>query len=252
MDSRLSRLADHYRRTRPENGDTRSGIRRLYSEYIKGREEKLIDAAAAGAALSGIVLSEDFDPAALSPEMREAFELQFPNIPIDTLSEYSADGLQGFLSPWKGKLFEVIVRDDLNDGAWVGDVHRGAGQVAALADSPTQPGWDLQIFDSDGTVADQLQLKATDQLSYVKHALERYPYIDVLTTTEAAEQTHGIVDGVMSSGISDGALEESVEAAMAPLFDAAQATLVHLLPFLPFVIIIGTEGRRVLMGKKTF
>ena len=91
---------------------------------------------------------------------------------------------KGFLSAWKGKYFEVLVRDELNAGEWVGDIHLEPGQTALLAESAIQPGWDLQIINSDGSVAQELQLKATESLSYVKEALERYPDIGVLTTDE--------------------------------------------------------------------
>ena len=109
----------------------------------------------------------------------------------------SPEELAGFVNGWKGKLFEVDVRDRLNAGEWVGDLHLEPSQTAQLAASATQPGWDLAIYDSHGAVVDQLQLKATDSLAYVKHALEQYPGIHVLTTAEVAQgvedQLHGMV-----------------------------------------------------------
>lgn len=54
----------------------------------------------------------------------------------------------------------------------MGDIHLEPGQVAALAESATQPGWDLQILNADGTVAGELQLKATDSLSKEKSKYE--------------------------------------------------------------------------------
>jgi hypothetical protein len=229
-------------------------LRQLYREYIKGREESLIDAAAAAAGISIVVLSEHFDPAALSPQMREAFELAYPHVPIESLSDYSPDQLDYFVSPWKGKLFEVIVRDRLNNGDWVGDIHLEPGQIADLAEHANQPGWDLAIFDGDGSVADQLQLKATTSLHYVKEALELYPDIDILTREEAAHHGPDILHHVIDSGMSEEALHHNVESAMSPLVEHTQHLdwLHDVLPALPFVIILGTEGRRVFMGKASF
>ena len=238
-----------------EGGDSlRERVLQVYREYVKDREGSLIDAAAAAAGISGVLSSEHFDPALLPPQMREAFELAYPHLSIESLSDYSPDQLEHFVSPWKGKLFEVIVRNQLNNGDWVGDVHLEPGQIADLAEHANQPGWDLSILNSDGSLADQLQLKATTSLWYIKAALERYPDIDILSTEEAAHHGPDILHHVLDSGISEESLHHNVDSAMSPLLDHAQhfSWLLCLLPALPFVIIVGTEGRLVLMGKKSF
>ena len=51
---------------------------------------------------------------------------------------------------------------------------------------PSQPGWDIQILNADGTVDQVLQAKATESVSYVKEALEKYPDIEIVTTEEVA------------------------------------------------------------------
>jgi hypothetical protein len=251
---KIRELARQYSSEYGGGDNLRDRVRQLYREYIKDREESLSDAAAAAAGISGVLASEHFDPAHLSPQMREAFELAYPHVPIDTLSDYSHDQLEHFVSPWKGKLFEVIVRDHLNNGDWVGDVHLDPGQIADLAEHANQPGWDLAILNGDGSIADQLQLKATTSLHYVKEALERYPDIDILSTEEAAHHGPDILHHVIDSGISEDSLHHNVDSAMSPLIDHTQHLdwLHDLLPALPFVIIIGTEGRRVFIGKKSF
>ncbi len=60
-----------------------------------------------------------------------------------------------------------------------------------------------------------LQSKATESASYVKEALERYPNIDVTTTTEVHAQlvAMGLAEQVRDSGISESALQAKVDAA---------------------------------------
>lgn len=62
---------------------------------------------------------------------------------------------------------------------------------------------------------DLLQAKATDSVAYVKEALERYPNIDVTTTSEVHGQllALGLGDHVSDSGITDAFLQGKVEAA---------------------------------------
>jgi hypothetical protein len=114
--------------------------------------------------------------------------------------------ITGFVSGVKGKLFEMRYLDYLNDGNLPDGYH------AELATSATQPGWDIAVHGPDGHVASLLQMKATDSVEYVKHALERYPDIDVVTTDEVYSQLvmNGAADHVASSGISDVALTHNV------------------------------------------
>jgi hypothetical protein len=185
--------------------------------------------------------------------MEEAFKLAYPNVDIASLTDRSPSEVNGFLQSWKGKYFEVLVRDDLNAGEWVGDIHLDDGQTAVLAKSVTQPGWDLQIIDPDGSVAQELQLKATKSLAYVKEALERYPDIDVLTTDEVLDVGGHAVNRILGTGFSESELHDAIVAPMEALLDSpVQEWAETVLPGLPFVIIAIGEGRSVLMGRKTF
>jgi hypothetical protein len=225
----------------------------LYKRYIKEREQSLMDAAAAAAALNALLLADGIDMSQVTPQMEEAFSLAYPNVHFSSLTDRSPAEVEGFLSAWKGKYFEVLVRDDLNAGEWVGDIHLDLGQTATLAESATQPGWDLQILDANGSVTRELQLKATQSLGYVKEALERYPDIDVLTTAEVLEAGGEGMQGIFASGFSDSALEDTVHAPMEALLDSSLEELVEsVLPVLPFVLIAVGEGRKVLMGRKSF
>ena len=54
----------------------------------------------------------------------------------------------GAINAAKGKYFEYLVAARLNDGQQVGDLLLAPGQRAELAESMTQPGWDMRIVDA--------------------------------------------------------------------------------------------------------
>lgn len=114
--------------------------RQLYQRYIKEREETLLDAAASAASIQALFLADEVDYSQITPQMEEAFHLAYPDMDIGQLSGRDPEQLQGVLNGWKGKYFEVLVRDRLNDGEWAGDIHLELGQKAVLAvfDSPVE------------------------------------------------------------------------------------------------------------------
>ena len=64
-----------------------------------------------------------------------------------------------------------------------------------MAESATQPGWDIKVTDSDGSLVELMSLKATDHAAYITHALERYPDIDVVSTSEVYAAMAGTPEG---------------------------------------------------------
>ena len=58
-------------------------------------------------------------------------------------------------------------------------------------------------MNEDGSVAEAIQLKATESIAYVKEALEKYPDIRVATTSEVDDS----VGQILSTDISDEQLE---------------------------------------------
>lgn len=176
------------------------------------RKDELLDLLVVG----GITLAQALrDPAGVPAQIEKAFELAYPGLAqSETFSEavnrMSSDELVGLASGVKGKLFELELLDHLNHGGLPGGFH------AELAHSATQPGWDIQILDDHGHVIDFLQAKATESAQYVKDALERYPNIDVTTTTEIHGQlvAMGLAQDVHDSGISEAVLQGKLDAAM--------------------------------------
>lgn len=244
----LDRLHDQYRQ-KLEAEDIWSGLRGLYAQYVKEREQTILDAAASGVALASILSSGSIDFDQVTPQMEEAFHLAYPNVDLYSLADRSPEELAGFINGWKGKLFEVDVRDHLNAGDWVGDLHLIDGQTAELAASATQPGWDLAIHNADGTIADHLQLKATESLSYVKDAIDRYPDTHIIATSGVGDISDHL-DGMVS--ISDISNDQIADMVSAPLSDGLGDSLLDtLLPGLPLALIGLTEGYGVLKGKRT-
>jgi hypothetical protein len=186
-------------------------LRAIESAQKRRRKDELLDLLVVG----GITLGQALrDPASVPAEVERAFSLAYPGLAqsesfSDSVSRMSSGELLGLTSAVKGKLFELGLVDHLNAGGLPDGFH------AELADSATQAGWDIQITDAQGNVSDYLQAKATESVSYVKDALERYPDIDVSTTTEVHAQlvAMGLAQNLHNSGISEAMLQAKVEAA---------------------------------------
>lgn len=196
---------------------------------------------------------------ALTPQMQEAWSLLYPDISIATLSGVEPERITGYLQAWKGKYFEVLVRDQLNDGNWIGDIHLGPGETASLAAHTNQPGWDLLITDHHGSVINELQLKATNSIGYLKQALVHYPSIHIVTTDEvfnaSGHLTNQFTDYLTPSGISNAEITHQIRGATDTALHHATTSdfddVIDFLPALPFVIIAIDESRQVIMQGKT-
>lgn len=186
------------------------------------RRAELLDLLVVG----GITLSQALrSPGAVPADVVQAFELAYPGLAAngdfaDAISGKSTEELLGFANAVKGKLFELNLVDHMNDGNLPDGLH------AELARSATQPGWDIHVLDSHGDVVDLLQAKATESVSYVKEALERYPDIDVTTTSEVYAQlvALGMADNVHDGGIAEAALDAKVAAATDGVVDGFDAS----------------------------
>lgn len=221
-------------------------VKHIYDKYIKRRQEAILDAAAIAAGLSVEMVQER-----INPQISEALRLQYPNLDI---KDVPSENLQGVVNGVKGKYFEILLRDKLNSGEWVGDLHLEEGQQAILAESSTQPGWDIKIVDSDGEVIEPLQAKATDSVAYIKEHFERYPDIRVVATDEVAEKFGDQASSqVIDSDIPDSVIENSTQEAIDEVSESfLEDFFDHFNPLLPLTMIVGTEGYRVLIGKYTW
>ena len=132
------------------------------------------------------------------------------------------------------------------------------GEVAELAEKTDQEGWDLRILDQARNVIEELQTKATESLSYVKEALEKYPGIRVITTQELEDEAAGMGESG-SADITDANLEAVVEGQLSEWGEGSITDMLHqgaeagfdAVPFASAALIGATETGRVLMGRST-
>ena len=123
---------------------------------------------------------------------------------VDYFTEIDDESWTGHMSNIKGVLFEQEYIDKLGD----------EGVEAALFEHTNHPDTDLQIFE-DGSVVEELQLKATDSVSYINSTLAENPDIAIVATTEVASSFE--TDMVIDSGISDAVLEEAIIDSIVPV-----------------------------------
>lgn len=113
------------------------------------------------------------------------------------LSNFTPEQLQGVVNNTKGVYHEMLYVDSVNSA--------GLENEAALHSDINNPGSDV-VFSSDGEIYNEVQIKATDSVSYVNEHFEKYPNIDVVATEEVASK----INGVESSGFSNSILEQDV------------------------------------------
>ncbi len=186
-------------------------LRLIKAAQVRRRKDELLDLLVVGGVTLGQALR---NPASVPADVEKAFSLAYPRLAqsesfSDAVGRMASDELVGLASGVKGKLFELELVDHLNSGGLPDGFH------AELAHSATQAGWDIQVTDASGGISEVLQAKATESASYVREALERYPDIDVSTTTEVHAQlvAMGLAQNVHNSGISEAVLQAKVDAA---------------------------------------
>jgi hypothetical protein len=241
----LKPLAKQY--AKEDGSASFSDLTKLASDYLEARKMSILDASAIGIAFDFVFSADKVDLSQITPDMARAWELAYPHVSIESLAGRSPAELGGIISGWKGKLFEVEVERRLNAGEWVGDLHLESDQVAVLADSPIQPGWDMQILNPDGSLADSIQLKATESVGYVHEALARYPDTPVFATHEVASRMadDGIIDsGILNDHLTNGVSDQISDATSDAVSDSVMGAM-------PLSIIVATEAIKVMAGRKS-
>ena len=176
-------------------------------------------------------------------DLQQDYELAYPDKAAamslhEAAAKMDEEQLMGFTNGIKGKLFELRYTDYLNDG------HLPAGYHAELANSATQPGWDIAILDDAGRMDEALQLKATESADYIEHAFERYPYINIVSTDEVYSQvTMGdMADHLINSGISNEELTDYVHSHVLAMSDTGHEFFLPSL--IPYAIIAYSVARK--------
>ena len=245
----LKDLADSY------PAEEKSALRELAKQQELRSERQILEVAAIPANLAVGEAAAGWLNPELDPLLARAFALQYPDVDPSNLAGMKPQHLAGFINGVKGKYFEVLVENRLNAGETLGELRLGPGQSARLAASPFQPGWDLEILGRNGRSVEQVQLKATESMSYVKDALERYPDIRVAVPAEL-DSTSGSIIG---TSIPHAQLENAAQGyvgvvsrgLIAVAMESATGFLLKAIPLTSLVVITTTEGYRVLVGRAT-
>ena len=119
---------------------------------------------------------------------------------IEYFEGLDAESLQGHISNIKGILFEEEYVDILSS----------QGVDAEMFEETNHPISDIAIYE-DGEVIEEIQLKATDSVSYINETLAENPDIDIVATSEVAskfEDNAKIIDGgIENEELKDGIVD---------------------------------------------
>lgn len=230
-----------------QNHDPDSPIQRFnmaYKKFLQRKKETIADIAVVAVGLSvDIVRNSDNELALVALKMTN------PNFNASQLELYSDMQLQGIINSSKGKYFELLVVDKLNNGETVGNIKLPEGFNASMAESLTQPGWDLKITDSAGNTVDYFQLKATENINYISQTLARYPDIKIITTEEVV----GMDEVVIGTDISNNYLTSELNQVLKSESDSViDDFLEGFNPLLPLCFIVTTQGYKVVAKKTTY
>ncbi len=114
------------------------------------------------------------------------------------LNQYDSEQIKGVMQGAKGHVAETVyVNNENSDGDEI---------FAELHEEPNHEGSDVLLHNQETGEISEVQIKATDNPSYVRSAMEEYPNIEVKATDEVAEKLR-----LDSIGISDQELEAEVE-----------------------------------------
>lgn len=226
-------------------GASMHGFWAANARFLRRRRQSLLDVAMEASAAQ-VQAGADFED--LDLRLQQAIRDTNPGLESSWFSMDAEEHI-GAVNTAKGKYFEYLVADRLNAGEQVGDVVLASGQQAVIAESMTQPGWDVRIVNDEGTVVQYLQMKATDSGAYIREALERYPDFQIVSTSEVA----GRLDGramVLDAGIDDDELRRQVGGAVDLADDAVTERFVdYFCPLWPLMAIAAMEGYRVSIGQ---
>ena len=233
---------------------SRDALLELAEYYRRRSEVEILELAATSAdlAIDDIInLGREPDP---DPQLLEAFH-RYTNKTPESLVGESKEYLDNFIDSLKGIYFEVLVRDRLNAGETLGELQLELGQVARLAGDTRQEGWDLEIVDQNGATVEQIQLKATESMSYVKKALAEYPDFRVAVPEDIDSSSNHIIGTGIShkqlQQVTEQQVGEISEGTISNVVDHSAEFAVDVIPVTSALVIVVIEGRQYMMGRAT-
>lgn len=170
-------------------------------KYLKNNfdEAAILSCLADLAFTPGFEITEE-NQAILSALRRSAEDFKYSSVEEigGRLSNYNDVQMQGLVSNVKGIAHEMeFVKLENEDGDSI---------YASLYPDTSHPGYDVQLFDENTGEQWVVQLKASDDKSYVNQWIEQHPDGEILVTNELAEQM-----GIEGSGIENSEVTTQVE-----------------------------------------
>ena len=226
---------------------------RLRRRALRRERDAILWVGAAGTMLSETSL---FEPH-LAEDVGKALRAQYPQDygPLSDgdiasrLREMDPEQVNGLVSGVKGKLFELKVVERLNSGEAAGEVDLAAGQWAEIAPAANQPGYDILVHNADGSVAEYLSAKCSDNARVAREALEKYPQFQIVGNEELAAAHPGVVD----AGLTEDEIAETVSGALEEAAGIGDTLDIvgDFLPGLPLVFVLGKHGIPLVLGRST-
>jgi len=146
--------------------------------------------------------------------IRRGYSTKLGDATLEEMSEYFKDRtpeqLQGDVSLVKGEMFESLIeKHENNDGdEWIAKLH----------EDRTNPGTDIVFTDIETGEVIEVQLKSVSTPSIIENALEKYPNVPIITTSEM-EQHFGENPFISYSDIANENLEKVTEENFKELVD---------------------------------
>ena len=194
--------------------DTKSALNNKYKNatevaYAFREEIVVVSVLAALKNGSNLVFDSQIELAALEA-IRRGYSAISPSASVEDISLYfqaiPQEQILGNVNHIVGITHEILVVDAINTA--------GNGDTASLFDETNHPVADILIVNSDG-VAEEVQLKATDSISYIYAHLRNNPDVDVIATDEVASAMNN--EQVTSSGYENEELRQGGEQSLGEL-----------------------------------
>ncbi len=164
----LSQLYAHLGRIYGRTGFAE--LRALANVQIEAALASVLKVAAIGLAFDPLFSEKTIDTATIPHAMAKAWNLAFPNRPIESLNQRSTESVQIVIHGWKSKLFASEVTLRLNKGEWIGLLQLEPGQCVEPFTPNPRHRWRLRI-----TAPGPIQLPAIDLINRIYSTLKRYP-----------------------------------------------------------------------------
>ena len=248
--SELTALASEYP---PGSQDA---LLELAERYRLRNEREILELAAIAADIADHDIHPDWglEPDD-NPQILEAFRKANPSVPVESLIDKSQVQIEGYINNTKGKYFEVLVRDRLNEERTLGELLLEPGQVARLANRQNEPGWDLEIVDQHDNRVRGISLKAHKDMDDIREALDKYEDFPVAVPDNLDSTSNEVLGTGISfehlTGNTKEQVEEWAEGTIKDAFDKTLEFTWDVIPVGSALVVVVIEGRQCLTGRAT-